>query len=540
VVYARFFRKLPFILLIAVPLTAVASCSSKEGSNMDPVTGGGVGGADMPTGGTSGAGATGGTGGMTAGAAGDVGGAGGVMSMMAGMGGGGGEAGAAGIGGAGGDMPGGMGGEGGSGGTPGGVEPNPDGTDPLPPLPEAMTLPIVFVHGFAGSAQQYESQAQRFVANGYPQERIVAYDHDGSGFDTGAYANGVDEVVDKALADFGTDKVFLVGHSRGTFVGSDYLGNATRAAKVSKYISLDGSGCLGIPVPCLEPSQSSIPGQAHVEIATSRESFEAQYEFLLGSAPMVVDIVPQKAPVVLNGRAVNFPANTGRTNTTVELWEIDAETGYRATDMPLATMTLDAEGNWGPVTVDSRKRYEFALVPTGEGSTHHIYMQNFLRDSNFVRLLSGDATSATRMNTHTSDMHSTIVAMRMREWYATDNGQTAGDQTDTIEISTSRPSGDVMAVNALQRYIGNATIGIHIHDAEASPGDSTLTALPYFSGQAFQNGVDVFMPAADPPDGTITFKNIPRGDTAKPQVVNIPNWVSAKHAITVMLSDYAQ
>ena len=49
---------------------------------------------------------------------------------------------------------------------------DPEGTDPLPALPDEVALPIVFVHGFAGSAQQYESQAMRFVANGYPQERI--------------------------------------------------------------------------------------------------------------------------------------------------------------------------------------------------------------------------------------------------------------------------------------------------------------------------------------------------------------------------------
>ncbi|MET0738819.1 MAG: hypothetical protein ABW035_11125, partial [Acidimicrobiales bacterium] len=60
---------------------------------------------------------------------------------------------------------------------------NEEGVDPLPPLPDDVALPIVFVHGFAGSAQQYESQAMRFVANGYPQDRIVAYDHDGAGTD---------------------------------------------------------------------------------------------------------------------------------------------------------------------------------------------------------------------------------------------------------------------------------------------------------------------------------------------------------------------
>ena len=40
---------------------------------------------------------------------------------------------------------------------------NEGGTDPLEALPEELALPIVFIHGFAGSAQQFTSQAMRFV-----------------------------------------------------------------------------------------------------------------------------------------------------------------------------------------------------------------------------------------------------------------------------------------------------------------------------------------------------------------------------------------
>lgn len=62
-------------------------------------------------------------------------------------------------------------------------------------------LPIVFVHGFAGSAQQYESQAMRFAANGYPLERISAYENDGSGMDIEGFAAGLDGAIDQALAE---------------------------------------------------------------------------------------------------------------------------------------------------------------------------------------------------------------------------------------------------------------------------------------------------------------------------------------------------
>ena len=86
----------------------------------------------------------------------------------------------------------------------------------------------------------------------------------------------------------------------------------------------------------------------------------------------------------------------------------------------------------------------------------------------------------------------------------------------------------------------NGTIGIHVHDAAASPGDSTLNLLPFFPTQAFQTGVDVFMPAAEPPDGTVSFVNAPRGDTSRRQAINIPNWRSSTDRITVTFNDFVQ
>jgi hypothetical protein len=145
------------------------------------------------------------------------------------------------------------------------------------------------------------------------------------------------------------------------------------------------------------------------------------------------------------------------------------------------------------------------------------------------------------VNTNTGDGHSSLIAMRMREWYATDVNDVSGDQSDKLDIGTkSASAGEVAPVNALQRFVGVDTIGVHIHDAAASPGDSRLQPLPYFDGQAFQSGVDLFMPATDPPDGTITITNIPRGDATDPQVLNVPNWASSKHTITLLFADYAQ
>ncbi len=67
---------------------------------------------------------------------------------------------------------------------------------------------------------------------------------------------------------------------------------------------------------------------------------------------------------------------------------------------------------------------------------------------------------------------------------------------------------------------------------------STLAPLPYFATQPFQSGVDVFMPAAADASGTITIRNIPRGDTSRPQTLNVPNWPSDLNSISVVFTDY--
>ncbi|HEY8524586.1 MAG TPA: alpha/beta fold hydrolase [Acidimicrobiales bacterium] len=416
---------------------------------------------------------------------------------------------------------------------------NPDGTDPLPPLPDDVALPIVFVHGFAGSAQQFESQAIRFAANGYPQERIVAYDHDGAGLDIDGYVQGLDQVIDETLERFDVDQVYLVGHSRGTLVSSSYLGDAGRAAKVAKYIALDGAPC-PTAVPCRAITQADLPGQAHVEVATSKESFVRQYEFLVGEEPEVVDIVPQRQPVELAGRAVNFPANTGREGAHLDVWEIDAETGARVGDEPHASFDLDADGSFGPFTVEHGAHYEWVLSAPDTDVQHHLYLQPYPRSSYLVRLLSSGPDSPTRQNTNVSDDHSAIIAMRMREWYANDRPEVEGDQRDVLEISTRGPGIETEPVNAIRDFMGNGTIGLHFHDDAATPGETTLAALPFFSEQPFQNGADVLMPASDAeqPDGTITVTNVPRGDTDNPQTLNVPNWPSSRHAISVMFTDY--
>ncbi len=403
----------------------------------------------------------------------------------------------------------------------------------IAPLPEDVALPIVFVHGFAGSAQQYESQAMRFVANGYDPERIVAFDHDGAGMDIEGYTEGVDETIDAVLAETGAEQVFLVGHSRGTFVSNDYLSDPGRAAKVAKYIAIDGRPCPDT-VPCIAPTQDVLPGQAHVETATSPESFAMQYEFLIGEEPETVDLEPQEGSVEIQGRAVSFPANTGRAGATLDIWPVDPDTGQRSSDEPHATFEIGEDGEFGPVELESGAYYEYALSQPGTDVVHHLYLQPYVRDSRLVRLLSSEPDGSTRLNTNQGEDHSSIIAIRMREWYGSDDADLEGDQSDVLNISVD--GGD--PVDAVEGFDSNGSIGLHIHDDIATPGETTLGPLPYFSEQPFQQGIDVFMASSADGSGTISVTNLPRGDTDKPQVLNTPNWPSSTNAISVVFTDY--
>jgi pimeloyl-ACP methyl ester carboxylesterase len=402
---------------------------------------------------------------------------------------------------------------------------------------DTSILPIVFVHGFAGSASQFDSNAQRFVANGYPPNKLSAYDHDGAGVDIAGYANGLDAIVDEQLEKFGVEQIYLIGHSRGTSVSSSYLSNPDRAKKVAKVILIDGQPCSGVPaeIPCAAPTQALFPGQAHVNVATSAEAFKMQYKFLFDKDPEVTEIVKQSEPVEIAGRAVNFPANTGREGRTLDIFELKGETGERDGD-PIASITIPASGEWGPVTVDPDKFYELRLNSETEGAYQHFYFQKFLRSTKFVRLLSGPPDSPARVNTNSGPGHAALTLIRMREWYGPGMDVKPADK---LQVQVKTPQGDVDVPEVVTAHMAFNRIAVYLHDDKATPKKTTLEPLPYFPMQAFQTGYDVYMPASDPPDGTITVTNYPRGES-KAQVLRFPNWASDKHTIMVGFADFSQ
>ena len=99
--------------------------------------------------------------------------------------------------------------------------------------------------------------------------------------------------------------------------------------------------------------------QTHVQVATSAESFAAQYEFFTGEAPSTTLVLPEPpGQVEISGRAVEFPQNVGAAGATLEIWGMDGGTGERTDSAPRASLTIAADGSWGPVRINGQERYE--------------------------------------------------------------------------------------------------------------------------------------------------------------------------------------
>ncbi|MCW5892257.1 MAG: hypothetical protein KIT14_17185 [bacterium] len=404
-------------------------------------------------------------------------------------------------------------------------------------------LPIVFVHGAAGSAAQYQTQAKRFASNGYPN-LVTGIDRTSS---VSATLNPMlDAFFDGVMAETGDTQIYVVAHSLGTSLMNNYLNSApARAARVAKYVAIDGSApnCGAIATTCINITAASM-NQGHTESVTSPESFATQYAFFTGEAPATAEILPEPDPRI-SGRLILFPDNVGVNGATVDLWEISGTTGHRIGATPAATFSLGADGAFGPVAVDGRKHYEFSATSPASALNSHYYLQPFIRSDHLIRLLSSPPGSTILTNTAVGPDHAAAVLLRYREWWANQ-----GASNDTMYVTTTSPTWDddpvtptPPSLNVLQDPASaprtSNKIGAHIHDA-GSDKVSTLAPIPFFVAQVFQTGVDIWMPATEPPDGTISFHGQPRGDTTRPQVINVPNWASDVHRIVVQFNDHTQ
>lgn len=410
---------------------------------------------------------------------------------------------------------------------------------------EKTKRPIVFVHGFAGSGSQFETQAKRFAGNGYPAGIIEAHEYDST-----FMVNTVDQVyagldarIARLLSQTGADKVDLLGHSLGTTLMQGYLNSSPdRAAKVAHYVNLDGATAAAQPggVPTLaiwgegNPARAIVGAtnvylsdQSHTQTVSSAESFAQVYRFFTGENPRTTTIVPEPpGHVRLSGRAVLFPLNVGVPEASLEIWEVGALTGHREHKRPEAVFAIDQAGSWGPFKAKPNARYEFAIVRAG-ASTHHFYYEPFRRSDSLIRLLTSTPGGGLGSRTEMSEGTTNLVISRNKEWWGDQ-----GDGSDSLWVNGTN------ILNAANAPRTKRVIAMFAYDAGLD-GVTDLTApIPFFFGQPFITGMDVHIPAS--PDGTGTAWVLARQrGTGGFDLLGVPDWPSASNAVSLQLNDYS-
>ncbi|WP_433830274.1 alpha/beta hydrolase [Actinoplanes sp. CA-015351] len=393
--------------------------------------------------------------------------------------------------------------------------------------------PVVFVHGSAGSAMQFRTQAKRLASNGYPARFIEAHEYDSPNVATilpQIYA-GLDARIDRLLAASGADRVDLLAHSLGTFVIQGYLNSSpARAARVAHYVNLDGRTATALPggVPTLaiwgegDPARAvtgatnvALPDQSHTQTVSSVETFRAFYRFFTGRDPRTVKITADRHPQI-SGRAVLFPSNAGVAGATVEAYPLHPLNGSRLSKRPAHVREVGADGVFAPIPVNPRARYELALVRPGQ-AVHHFYFEPFQRTDTFVRLLTSNPGEGIGALVDISERHTALTFQRQKEWW--------GAEGDSLFVNGHN------ILNGANAPRTKRVIGIFAFD-NGSDAVTDLTApLPEFFAITFMTGIDYYIPAGR----TVSIVAKSRGDGYT--YLPVPAWRSSEHRVSIEIDD---
>jgi len=407
-------------------------------------------------------------------------------------------------------------------------------------------LPILFVHGFESAGSNFASQSMRFESNGYPHAWVEELDYDS----TGAVANmsEVEKQIEEAIAALkqrtGRSQVEVIGHSEGTSVMYHYLQESAKAAEhrqsVAAYANLDGQeknpGVRTLAVwagrcgdaTCSNPERDmegaenvTIPDATHVQTSTSAETFQQMFKFFRNKLPKH-DIVPQRK-ILVAGKALEFPQNTGLIGDTVEVWPVNSN-GERIGTAPIDSIAItdgsEGGGAWGPVAVKPNQRYEFALVSPVK--TIHVYMEPFVRSDYAVRLLGSVpiSTEAGKFPGRTG-----AVQIRYEEYWGDQPGENDQLMINGLELCTPTLCPLAKEVNAYFAF-----------DWEGKE-ESTLNEEPVLSQLPFIQAAQVYLRGASPPDEIDSYQlQSRRGGGLR--TLDVPNWEGTTNQVEIFWNDF--
>ena len=111
---------------------------------------------------------------------------------------------------------------------------------PTPSASASTSTPVVFVHGYTGSASNWVTAMAVFRSAGWSSGDLFAYEYNSYGNNV-TNARGLASYVDQVRSRTGASKVAIVNHSMGGLVSQYYLKVLGGNANVSHLASIAGA-----------------------------------------------------------------------------------------------------------------------------------------------------------------------------------------------------------------------------------------------------------------------------------------------------------
>ncbi|MBU1361778.1 MAG: twin-arginine translocation pathway signal [Gammaproteobacteria bacterium] len=202
-----------------------------------------------------------------------------------------------------------------------------------------------------------------------------------------------------------------------------------RSDSNDKYAQPDGLwiGSRGTPTnigfdgPALKGATNVVlPGVDHRETSFSPAAFAADWQFLTGEAPRILEPLVE-VPIKLSGNVTgmgldplnpasgSFANNLPIVGAGLSVFRVDPASGARLGDAVL-TQTIGKDGRWGPFEGDPTASYEFVISAPGYATTH-IYRSPFPRSSTLVNLRPERVAEADR------DAKALVILTRPRGYF---------------------------------------------------------------------------------------------------------------------------
>ncbi len=175
----------------------------------------------------------------------------------------------------------------------------------------ATTTPVVFVHGYTGSASNWTTAMSVFRSAGWSSGNLFAYEYNSYG-DNVTNARGLASYVNQVKTRTGADKVAIVNHSMGGLVSQYYLKVLGGNTNVSHLASIAGAnhgttaaGACLVFVTC----QQMYPGSSFIAQITSGDETPGATRYATWYSPCDGVILPYTS-TRLDGATNNLVACT--------------------------------------------------------------------------------------------------------------------------------------------------------------------------------------------------------------------------------------